>query len=149
MDKTDKNILAVGLGLLLVMSSNIIGHFAAPFSIFATPVVVTIIIAGINSTLYQVNFFLTVLYGFALLLFNDLFIRFYAGGTHDQEGKGWIAMFFIISFVLAFFSMAVYAVKIDNIKQGGKTKAILMNLLFLITTAALTGLFYFYFIADI
>ena len=95
MDNKYKNILAIGLGLTLVIVSNIIGHFAAPFSIFVTPILLTIIIAGINSQLYKSNFLLTVIYNFGLLLFNDLFIRYYAGGTNDQVGKAWIFLFFV------------------------------------------------------
>lgn len=62
------------------------------------------------------NFLLTVSYNFGLLLFNDLFIRFYAGGTNDQEGKGWIFLFFAIAFILAFITMIIYSFATERLK---------------------------------
>ncbi len=150
MDNKDKNILAIGLGFTLITVSNIIGHFAAPFSIFVTPILLTIIIAGINSHLYKSNFLLTVLYNFGLLLFNDLFIRFYAGGTHDQEGKGWIFLFFAIAFILAFITMTIYSfTPAVNQNKTSKTKNVLTNIFTLLIFTTLTGLIYYYVIADI
>jgi hypothetical protein len=150
MDIKDKNILAIGLGMTLVTVSNIIGHIAAPFSIFVTPILLTIIIAGINFNLYKSNFLLTVSYNFGLLLFNDLFIRFYAGGTNDQEGKGWIFLFFAIAFILAFITMIIYSFATAvNQNKASKTKNVLTNIFTLLIFTTLTGLLYYYIIADI
>lgn len=150
MDIKDKNILSIGLGLTLVTVSNVIGHFAAPFSIVVTPILLTIIIAGINSQLYESNFLLTVIYNFGLLLFNDLFIRFYAGATHDQEGKGWIFLFFAIAFVLAFISMTIYSfTTLDNQNKTSKIKNVLANIFALLIFTILTGLIYYYLVVDI
>ena len=150
MDNKYKNILAIGLGLTLVIVSNIIGHFAAPFSIFVTPILLTIIIAGINSQLYKSNFLLTVIYNFGLLLFNDLFIRYYAGGTHDQVGKAWIFLFFAIAFILAFITMTIYSFLPMVIQdKTPKTKNILKNIFALLILTTLTGLIYYYVVADI
>ena len=150
MDIKDKNILAIGLGLTLVIVSNVIGHFAAPFSIFVTPILLTIIVAGINSQLYKSSFLLTVAYNFGLLLFNDLFIRFYAGGTHDQEGKDWIFLFFAIAFVLAFITMTIYSFStVDKQNKTSKMKNVLPNIFVLLIFTTLTGLIYYYLVADI
>jgi len=64
MNTKDKNIFAIILGLALVTLSNVIGHFAEPFSIFVTPILLTIIIARINAQLYKSNFLVTVVYNF-------------------------------------------------------------------------------------
>ena len=148
MNIRDKNILVIGVGLIIV--SNIIGHFAGPFSIFATPFLLTVIIAVLNFQLYKSNFLLTVAYNFGLLLFNDLFIRFYAGGTHDQVGKAWISMLFSIAFVLAFIIMMVYSfTTVYSLNKTVKIKKVLMNIFVLLTLTTLTGLLYFYKISDI
>lgn len=148
MDATNKNILTIGLGLALIIISNIIGHFAASFSIFATPFLLTIIIAGINFQLYKINFILTVIYNFGLLVFNDLFIRFYAGGTHDQVGKFLISLFFAMAFTLALFIMTIYSF-ILNDNHTSKTKNVLTNIFILLSSSILTGLIYYFIISDI
>jgi hypothetical protein len=146
----DKHILVIGLGIALVIVSNIIGHFAGPFSIFVTPILLTLIIAVLNFQLYKSNFLLTVVYNFGLLLFNDLFIRFYAGGTHDQVGKAWIMLFFTIAFVSAFITMTIYSfTTVTSQDRAFKMKNVLTNILALVILATLTGLLYFYGIADI
>lgn len=150
MNFKDKNISIIGLGLTLVIASNIIGHFAAPFSIFVTPLLLTIIIAGINSQLYKSNFLLTIIYNIGLLLFNDLFIRYYAGGTHDQVGKAWISLFFTISFILAFITMLIFSfMSKDNKNKTLKSNNILKNIFALLILTTFTSLIYYYVIADI
>ncbi len=142
------NILVIGLGLLGIVLSNINGHFNPPFSIFRTPIVLTIIIAGVNYPLYKTDFTKTIIYNYGLLLFNDLFIRFYAGGIHDQEGKGWIFLFFSIAFIMATITMLFYAysvrqVSVTNIKSKRS------NFLTVIISAIATGFVYMLLIADI
>ncbi len=140
-----KPILVISLGIALIIVSNIIGHFAGPFSIFVTPIILTLIIAGLNFELYKTNFLLTVVYNFGLLLFNDMFIRFYAGGTHDQVGKAWIMLFFTLAFVSAFITMTIYSfTTVASQNKTFKMKNALTNLLALVILATLTGLLYFY-----
>lgn len=115
-----------------------------------TPILMTTIIAGINAQLYKSNFILTVIYNFGLLLFNDLFIRYYAGGTHDQEGKGWIALFFAYAFALAIITMIIYSVvTVDGQNKSTKVKNILTNISTVLVLTILTGLLYWYVIGDI
>ncbi len=52
---------------------------------------------------------------FGLLLLNDISVRLYAGGTHDDEGKGWIALFFLFAFIITILIMVTFAF-IDNKK---------------------------------
>jgi hypothetical protein len=148
MHMTDKNRIIVGLGLILV--SNIIGHFAPPFSISVSPILLPIIIAGINRPLYKSDFYLTVIYNFGLLLFNDLLIRSYAGGTHDQEGKGWIAMFFMITYILACIIMIIYSFIIVPAQiQRTKAKSLWVNISIVLIASVLTGLIYYYLMGNI
>ena len=137
-----KNLLSIILGLTLIILSNINGHFNPPFSIEATPFLITLTIALINYPLYNANFTLTVFYNFGLLLFNDVFIRSYAGGAHDNEGKGWICLFSTIAFIVAVISMLGYAFS-DKRKDSLKT-----NIVTIMLSAIATTLIYFSSIAD-
>lgn len=150
MSNLKNNFTIIGLAILIIVVSNILGHFFPPFSIFATPFLMILIIARLNNPLYKSKFKFTILYNVGLLLFNDLFIRFYAGGTHDQEGKGLISLFFVITFIFAIVSMIVYAVilgfKDEKIHQ---VKIISFNILITLTASIILGFLYYHWIGNI
>jgi hypothetical protein len=108
MNQKNKKELAIVSGIALIIISNVIGHSIPPFSILATPWVLTIVIAIINFPLYKTSFSKTVIYNYVLLLFNDILVRCFAGGTDDAEGKAWISVMFIISFLICTIVMFVY-----------------------------------------
>lgn len=150
MSLTNKNIfIIIALGLLLIVVSNVIGHFAPPFSILITPILMTIIIGGLNYPIFRVSFNLTMLYSLGLLIFNDLFIRLYAGGTHDQVGKAWIMFFFLIAVALAIISMSVCAFMIVDKQKQGFRKTIFAHIGNLLIATSLMGGLYYYVISDI
>ena len=139
----DHKLLLVILGLTIIFLSNLIGHFAGPFSIFVTPIVLPLIIGTINFSLYKVNFYLTVLYGFGLLLLNDILVRLYAGGIHDDAGKGWITLFFILAFSICVLTMSIFAFSQSGLYTNRKKILnISTKILFVIFLATLVGLFY-------
>jgi hypothetical protein len=108
MNESSREIQLVFLGVALIVISNILGNSNPPFSILATPWVLTIVIAIINFPLYKTSFSKTVIYNYGLLLFNDILVRCFAGGTDDAEGKAWISVMFIISFLICTIVMFVY-----------------------------------------
>jgi len=84
------------------------------------------------------------------LLFNDLFIRFFAGGTHVQISKSLISLFFAITFVLAFIAMAIFSFRtLDVQNKASKTKIVSANISALLILTMLTVLLYVYVIAGI
>jgi hypothetical protein len=139
----DNKLIFVILGLTIIFISNLVGHFAAPFSIFVTPIVLPLVIGPINFPLYKANYYLTVFYGFGILLLNDILVRLYAGGTHDDEGKGWIMLFFIFAFCICVLTMTAFAFrlnKLDTTKK--KIVSVSTKIVFVIILATLVGLFY-------
>jgi hypothetical protein len=109
MNESTREIQLVFLGVALIVISNILGNSNPPFSILATPWVLTIVIAIINFPLYKTSFSKTVIYNYGLLLFNDILVRCFAGGADDAEGKAWISVMFILSFLICTIVMFVYA----------------------------------------
>jgi len=109
MNQKNKEELAVVSGIALIIISNIIGNSSPPFSILATPWVLTIVIAIINFPLYKTSFSKTVIYNYGLILFNDILVRCFAGGVDDAEGEAWISVMFILSFLICTIVMFVYA----------------------------------------
>jgi hypothetical protein len=119
MNQKNKEELAIVSGIALIIISNVIGHSSPPFSILATPWVLTIVIAIFNFPLYKTSFSKTVIYNYGLLLFNDILVRCFADGTDDAEGKAWISVMFILSFLICTIVMFVYSsMKSKNSKEN-------------------------------
>ncbi len=119
MNQKNKEELAIVSGIALIIISNVIGHSSPPFSILATPWVLTIVIAIINFPLYKTSFSKTVIYNYGLLLVNDILVRCFAGGADDAEGKAWISVMFILSFLICTIVMFVYSsMKSKNSKEN-------------------------------
>jgi hypothetical protein len=75
----------------------------------ATAVLPFILVGAVNKPLYKINFLAAVLYGYGIIILNDVLIRMYAGGTYDQAGKAWITLFSFIAYSLSSFCMLIYA----------------------------------------
>ena len=150
MTQLTKERLAVALGLAIITLSNVEGHFHPPFSIQWTPIFLVLIIAGINHPLYKSDFKLTATYNFALLLFNDIFVRVYAGGTHDDEGRDWISLFFSGTFILSAIAMLIYAAASGkDADAGSRNKMRKQNALTVAVSAVATVLIYCTFVSKI
>lgn len=125
-------------GLLIILGANLAGHFFPPFSLMTSFLYMNIIVGLINLPLYKINFNYSVAYNFILLLVNDLFIRLYAGGDHDNEGKGWCWLIFHVGFIIAILIMIMYwATNIKNLSLEGKP-----SLSWIIFGTILTAVFY-------
>lgn len=112
MTNYQKILISVGLIIL----SNALGHFFPPSSIFMTPFVVG------TTTAFLATLSLNLLLRIPIILLaaitNDILIKFFAGGTHDFEGAGWINLFFIIGIVIStIVSFAIFIQKEKPIKS--------------------------------
>jgi hypothetical protein len=139
----DNRLFFIILGLTIIFILNLVGHFVPPFSIFATPLFLPLVIGAINFPLYKANYYLTVFYGFVLLLLNDMLIRHYAGGIHDDAGKAWIMLSFIIAFCICVFTMIIFAFIVNSLDtHRKKALSVSIRILFVIVLATLVGLIY-------
>lgn len=102
------NFQKIFIGIILIISSNLFGHFVGIFSIFLTPIVVGTITYLFLSLDYKLiyNIFLIV---FAIIT-NDILIKLFAGGSHDSEGEGLISAFFLLGLIV---STAISIIKIS------------------------------------
>ncbi len=117
---------------------------------FATAVIPFIIVAVVNYQLYRINFFGAVLYGYSIVLLNDILVRVYAGGTHDQEGKAWVMLLSTSAFVLCTVSLLIYA--FTTLSQKGRNSTIknrIQNFLAVILCGACTVAVYLNFLVDL
>lgn len=135
-------IKTILFGLSIIIACNVVGHFLPPFSLMLSAVYINLIIGLVNRPLYEKNFKLTVAYNFLLLFLNDIFIRLYAGGTHDNQGKGWCFLMYFIGLIIAAVLMFVYAGESEK-------KERIKNILIIISGLAISVIIYWNFNASI
>jgi hypothetical protein len=133
---------AIVIGLSTITVCNILGHFLPPFSLSLSSVYMSFIIIFVNKPLFQANFKLTIVYNFIILLLNDIFIRLYAGGTHDNQGKGWCMLMYFLGLFITTVIMFAY------ISQYGKQDKF-KNILIIIAGLIISVIIYWNFNAPI
>ncbi len=104
---SSKNTILLNLGLVFL--NIIIGHFFAPNGILITPIL--IIVTTLSTCFLSISLkpiwksLLCVTYVFI----NDFGIKLYSGGSHDNEGLGWIHLMMFLglipSFIILFYSI--------------------------------------------
>lgn len=97
-----KNILALGLAALTVILNGLIGHFFAPNGIVLTPVVLIITTLLVCYGMKSIKVILISILTFLFVAMNDISIKLYAGGTHDNEGLDWVHLLLFVGLVPAF-----------------------------------------------
>jgi len=108
-----KNILTITIGVLLLLTSNYLGHVYPPFSIMWTPVLIGVFTGLV---LFITDFRLVVKFGLivGLIISNDVLIKFFAGGTHDWEGVSWISLSCIFGLFISFILILIYGFRIQK-----------------------------------
>lgn len=96
------NTTALGLATLIVVLNGLIGHFFAPNGIMLTPIVLTISTSLVcfGTKNIKIIFISALTYLFVAL--NDISIKLYSGGSHDNEGLGWVHLLLFVGLVPTF-----------------------------------------------
>ncbi|KAA3439328.1 hypothetical protein [Rufibacter hautae] len=136
------------LGFILIIVSNIIGHYKPSFSLMATAVLPFIIVGILNTKLYKINFLLTVMYGYVIILFNDWLVRVYAWGIHNQLKKDVILLLSVIAFILCSGCMLIFSfTRTATVEK--KTVTRLKNSISVVVCGAFAAAFYFVFLIEL
>ncbi len=130
----------VTIGLMIMILANFAGHYFPPFSLFSSFIYINVIIAFINLKLYKINFRLTAIYNFILLIVNDLLIRYYAGGNHDSVGMAICTVMFCLGFIISVIIMTTYS--LTNFKESKLEK--ISNFNVVIIGTFITAMFYYF-----
>jgi len=133
-----KNKTAIGLATLTVILNGLIGHFFAPNGILLTPIVliITTSIVCLNTNRIRLIFLSALTYLFVAL--NDISIKLYSGGSHDNEGLDWIHLLLFIGLIPTF---GILLVTILRHKEETVTNKIISVLVFVILIAGHLQLF--------
>lgn len=106
-----KNILALTISLILVLTNGIIGHFFPPNGIDFTLILIPTITAIICFASENLSSILKSLSVSFLVIANDILIKLYSGGTHDLEGLEWIHFFMYSGILIGLIILSINVMK--------------------------------------
>ena len=120
------NKIVLLLATLTVILNGLIGHFFASNGILLTPLVLTIttLLVCFCTKNIKVIYISILVYFFVAL--NDILIKLYAGGSHDNQGLGWIHLLLFIGLIPTFIILVVTVFKRKEETMISKIIAILL-----------------------
>lgn len=124
--KKEEIVLLMSL-VIIVLINGIIGYFGM-FGILFTPVVIFFTTYTIYKEGEKINIILISLFAYLLIALNDVLIKIFGGGTHDNKGLGFILVFTLMGLIPSFvyFIFTIY-------KRNGKMEyKIIAVLLFVV-----------------
>jgi hypothetical protein len=96
------NKIAFGLATLTVILNGLIGHFFAPKGIMLTPIVLTITASLVCFGTKNIKIIFISALTYLYVALNDISIKLYSGGSHDQEGLGWVHALLFLGLIPTF-----------------------------------------------
>lgn len=100
------NIIWLGLALLTVFVSGLIGHFFAPFGIILIPIVLIVTTSIVCLKTKNIGSVYWSIFTYLFIALNDIALKLYAGGKHDNEGLGWISIMLLLGLLLTILILA-------------------------------------------
>lgn len=120
------NYIALGIATLTVILNGLIGHFFAPNGIMLTPIVLTITSSLICFGTKNIRVIFISILTYLFVALNDISIKLYSGGTHDNEGLGWVHLLLFVGLVPTFGILLSSVLKRDDEKSINKIVAIIL-----------------------
>ncbi len=120
------NIKTISISLGIILLNEIIGHFFAPNGIMLTPIVLIVIsvLIGLVNTELKPIWKSVLLVG--LIGLHDIGIKLYSGGSHDNEGLGWIHGLLFIGLIPAYGILIAGIFKAKNESKLNKWIAVFL-----------------------
>ena len=120
------NYILIGIATFIVILNGLIGHFFAPNGILLTPIVLTITTYLICFETKNIKVIFISILTFLFVVLNDIFIKLYSGGTHDNEGLGWVHLLLFVGLVPTFGILLSSVLKRNDEKSINKIVAIIL-----------------------
>jgi hypothetical protein len=112
------------LALLTLVLTNILGHYFPPTSIILSPFTIGLLTVLILFTGLKIGY--RILLITLTIIFNDICIKKFAGGTHDLEGAGFINLSLIIGLIASTIIILIITITLKNTNTIIKIMLILM-----------------------
>jgi hypothetical protein len=120
------NKRALGLALLAVIINGLIGHFFAPNGIMLTPIVLSITTSLVCLGTQNIKVIFISVLTFLFVALNDISIKLYSGGSHDNEGLAWVQLLLFVGLVPTFGILLTAIFRRKNEKLLMKIIAIIL-----------------------
>lgn len=120
------NYLALGLASLTVIINGLIGHFFPPNGIMLTPIVLIITSTLICFGTKNIRAIFISILTFLFVALNDIFIKLYSGGAHDNEGLAWVHLLLFIGLIPTFGILMTAFFKLKDERLRNKILAIVL-----------------------
>ncbi len=118
------NTTALELATLTIILNGLIGHFFAPNGIMLTPVVLTITTSLVCFGTKNIEVILMGALTYLFVALNDISIKLYSGGSHDQEGLGWVHALLFIGLIPTFGILLTKIIRQKDEKLTNKLIAV-------------------------
>jgi len=116
--------IKIFLSFIIVVITNILGHYFPPTSIMFSPLTIGLLTGLLMFTDFKIGY--RILLVTLSIVFNDICIKTFAGGTHDLEGAGFINAFLIIGLIISTIIILIKTVVLKNINAIIKIMLTLM-----------------------
>jgi hypothetical protein len=124
-----KNITAIGLATLTVILNGLIGHFFAPNGILLTPIVLTLTTSLIAFRRKNIKVIWITVWAFLFVALNDIIIKLYSGGRHDNEGLGWVHLLLFVGLIPSYGILVTTIFRRKDEKMLSKVIAVVLFLI--------------------
>lgn len=94
-----QNLVVIFIAIFIVTLNGLIGHFYPPNGIVWTPLVISISTYLVAFRTTQLNPIIKSLLAFIFIALNDILLKLYVGGTHDNEGLAYILFFLYLGLI--------------------------------------------------
>lgn len=123
------NKTAIGLAIVTVILNGLVGHFFAPNGITLTPIVLTITTSLICFGTKNINIIFLSALTYLLVALNDISLKLYSGGSHDNEGLEWVHLLLFVGLVPTF---GILLSTVLSCKEETVTNKVIAMILFLV-----------------
>jgi hypothetical protein len=120
------NKIAIGLATFIIILNGFIGHFFAPNGIFLTPIVLIITTLFVAFGTKNLNVIIISILTYFFVALNDISIKLYSGGTHDNEGLCFVHLFLFFGLIPTFGILFVGIFKQNEEKLVNKIIALVL-----------------------
>ena len=114
------------IALLIVFINLIIDHFISPIGIELTPLLIITTTCLVIFDPNKFNIIIKIILIYLFIGLNDIGIKLYGLGFHDDEGQGWLAMFTLVGVIPALIITSIVIVRNKAIVPSQKIIYILL-----------------------
>lgn len=99
------------IAISIVLINGLIGHFFAPLGMFLTPVVLILTTWLVVAKIEGLSVGWKSLLVFSCVALNDILLKLFAGGMHDNEGAAWMFLLMLVGLLPSYVIMLFHILK--------------------------------------